>query len=42
MYLQTIVPANKLGRSTMSVLTLMSMELVPVRYTVSSFLLERN
>ncbi len=40
-YIQTIVPANKLGR-TMSVLTLMSMGLVPVSYTVSSFLLERN
>lgn len=38
-YIQTIVPANKLGR-TMSVLTLMSMGLVPVSYTVSSFIIE--
>jgi len=40
-YIQTIVPANKLGR-TMSLLTLMSMGLVPVSYTVSSFILQRH
>jgi|GEM_PF-733712 len=40
-YIQAIVPADKLGR-TMSLLTLMGVGLVPVSYTVSSFLLQQN
>jgi DHA3 family macrolide efflux protein-like MFS transporter len=40
-YIQTIVPSDKLGR-TMSLLTLMSVGLVPVSYTVSSFVLQQR
>ena len=40
-YIQTIVPSDKLGR-TMSLLTLMSVGLVPVSYTASSFLLQQK
>lgn len=40
-YIQTIVPSDKLGR-TMSLLTLMSVGLVPVSYTVSSFVLQKH
>ena len=40
-YIQTIVPSDKLGR-TMSLLTLMSIGLVPVSYTASSFVLQQH
>ena len=40
-YVQTIVPSDKLGR-TMSLLTLMSVGLVPVSYTASSFILQQH
>lgn len=40
-YIQTIVSTNKLGR-VMSLLSLMSMGLQPVSYTLSSFLLDQK
>lgn len=40
-YIQTIVPADKLGR-IMSLLTLVSVGLVPVSYTASSFVLQHH
>ncbi len=40
-YIQTIVPSDKLGR-TMSLMTLMSLGLVPVSYTASSFILQQH
>lgn len=40
-YIQTIVPADKLGR-TMSLITLMSVGLVPVSYAASSFVLQQH
>ena len=40
-YIQTIVPSDKLGR-TMSLLTLMSVGLVPVSYTLTSYILQQH
>ncbi|WDL99630.1 MFS transporter [Alicyclobacillus sp. ALC3] len=40
-YIQTIVPPDKLGR-TMSLLTMMSVGLVPVSYAASSFVLQQH
>ncbi len=40
-YIQTIVPGDKLGR-TMSLLSLMSVGLVPISYTASSFVLQQH